>query len=304
MFIADTHSDSLYELGVRKTPSDRLMASPDRLRKGGISLQTFALWTGRDGSRGDVRGIVLAELNARQAFADEGISQVHDPRDAREGTCSFMLSVEGGEVFEDGLEKVDEFREMGVRMAALTWNNDNAIGHSAKGNDRHGLTAYGLHVVQRMQAVGMAVDVSHLNAPGFWDIMQKTSCPPMASHSCCAKLCRHFRNLDDEQLHALIREGGYVGINFYPYFLSDSGKANIRRVAEHIDYVCQMGGDRNVGFGSDFDGIECTPEGLTGSDTVPDLLEMLRRMGFNQTAIEGIAGRNLLDYFDRIDPRA
>ncbi len=303
MFIADTHSDTLYALGVHRTLESDLMITPDKLRKGGISLQTFALWTGVDGNRGDVSGIVHKELEARSIFEDKGIPQVQDPRDADENGNAFMLSVEGGEVFEKGLDTVDEFRALGVRMVALTWNHANAIGFPAKSGDKRGLTEYGLKVVRKMQDNGMAADVSHLNEAGFWDLINKTNQPPMASHSCCMSLCRHFRNLTDEQIRALVSGGGYIGINFYPSFLSESGKCDVRRVAEHIDHVCQLGGEHIVGFGSDFDGIETTPEGLEGADTVPALLECLKEFGMSDDIIAGIAGKNLLAYYDRIDPR-
>ncbi len=303
MFIADTHSDTLFAIGVSETPMDRLMITPEKLRSGEIGLQTFALWTGRDGDKGDVKGIVSKELAARKVFEDAGIHQVMDPRDVTD-TPSFMLSVEGGEVFDDGLETVETFRSYGVRMVALTWNNENAIGYPAKSGDTRGLKPYGLEVVRKMQELGMAADVSHLNEAGFWDLINKTSRPPMASHSCCASLCKHFRNLTDEQIRALIRCGGYIGINFYPAFLSESGACDMRRVAEHIDHVCQLGGESIVGFGSDFDGIECTPDGLTGADRMPALLDCLRSYGISETALEGIAGGNLLAYYDRIDPRA
>ena len=302
MFTADTHSDTLYALGVSGAPLQDLMINPEKLRQGEITVQTFALWTGRDGNRGDVKGIVEKELAARAVFEQAGIHQVMDPRDAREGECSFLLSVEGGEVFEEGIETVDTYRALGVRMAALTWNNENAIGYPAKSGETRGLKPYGLEVVRRMQEKGMACDVSHLNEAGFWDLINKTLQPPMASHSCCYSLCPHFRNLTDEQIRALIRCGGYIGINFYPAFLSESGACDMQRVAEHMDHVCQLGGDGIVGFGSDFDGIETTPEGLTGADRIPALLDLLRSRGYDEKTLKGIAGGNLLSYFGRINP--
>ena len=151
-----------------------------------------------------------------------------------------------------------------------------------------------------MQRVGMAVDTSHLNEAGFWDIVNRTDVPPMASHSCCMSLCRHFRNLTDEQIRALIRGGGYIGVNFYPAFLSENGEADAARVAEHIDHICQLGGEDIVGFGSDFDGIEKSPRDLRGADEVPNLLDSLRRRGYPEEKIEGIAGLNLVRYFRRI----
>ena len=300
MFIADTHCDTLFAMGVEHVPAEQLMVTPRKMREGGVSLQTMALWTGRDGNRGDVAGIVAAELGQVPVLEAAGLRRVDDPADAREDECCFMLSVEGGEVFEGGLETVAAWREKGVRMAALTWNNENAIGHPAKSGSAEGLKPYGVQAVREMQRLGIAVDTSHLNEAGFFDIFARTDKPPMASHSCCKALCGHFRNLSDEQLRLLIREGGYVGVNFYPFFLSDDGAADTARVAEHIDRICQMGGAGIVGFGSDFDGIEKTPEGLDGADRVPELLEALRRRGYNEEAVRGVAGGNLLSYYRRV----
>ena len=300
MYIADTHSDTLYAMGVQHAPADRLMIIPERLRRGGVTLQVFALWTGGKGNKGDVAGIVRSELSQVPGLIAAGLRQVTDPADARDGEQCFMLSVEGGEVFEPGLHTVQLYRDKGVRMAALLWNNENALGYPAKSGDKRGLTDYGLQVAREMQRVGMAVDVSHLNEAGFYDLFAKTDRPPMASHSCCRALCDHFRNLTDEQLRLMIREGGFVGVNFYPHFLSEDGRADAALVARHIDHICQLGGAEIVGFGSDFDGIETTPDNVRHPGDIPNLLDELRRLGYDDAAIEGIAGENLKRYFARI----
>ncbi|MBR6028240.1 MAG: membrane dipeptidase [Clostridia bacterium] len=300
MFIADTHCDTLFALGVEHKALNEVMASPERLAQGGVCLQTTALWTGPKGNAGDVAGIVAAEMSQVPVLEAAGLRRVDDPAEAKQGGLCFMLSVEGGEVFEGGLETVSAWREKGVRMAALTWNHENAIGYPAKGGGSRGLKPYGIEAVREMQRVGIAVDTSHLNEAGFFDIFARTDKPPMASHSCCKALCSHARNLTDEQLRLLIREGGYVGVNFYPFFLSDDGKADADTVAEHIDRICQMGGAGIVGFGSDFDGIETTPADLRDASELDNLLNALRRRGYSEEAIAGIAGQNLLDYFARI----
>ena len=300
MYIADTHSDTLYAMGVQHAPADRLMITPERLRQGGVTLQVFALWTGGKGNKGDVAGIVQAELSQVPGLIAAGLRQVTDPADAGDGEQCFMLSVEGGEVFEPGLHTVQLYRDRGVRMAALLWNNENALGYPAKSGDRRGLTDYGVRVAREMQRVGMAVDVSHLNEAGFYDLFAKTDRPPMASHSCCRALCNHFRNLTDEQLRLMIREGGFVGVNFYPHFLSEDGRADAALVARHIDHICQLGGAEIVGFGSDFDGIETTPDNVRHPGDIPNLLDELRRLGYDDATIAGIAGENLKRYFARI----
>ena len=300
MYIADTHSDTLYAMGVQHAPADRLMITPERLCQGGVTLQVFALWTGGKGNKGDVAGIVQAELSQVPGLIAAGLRQVTDPADAKVGEQCFMLSVEGGEVFEPGLHTVQLYRDKGVRMAALLWNNENALGYPAKSGDKRGLTDYGLQVAREMQRVGMAVDVSHLNEAGFYDLFAKTDRPPMASHSCCRALCDHFRNLTDEQLRLMIREGGFVGVNFYPHFLSEDGRADAALVARHIDHICQLGGAEIVGFGSDFDGIETTPDNVRHPGDIPNLLDELRRLGYDDAAVAGIAGENLKRYFARI----
>lgn len=300
LFIADTHSDTLYAMGVDHMPKSQLMITPERLNEGGVNLQVFALWTGRDGNRGDVSAIVNAELSAVPALAAAGLRQVNDPNDAKEGERCFMLSIEGGEPLENDLHSVEEWAARGVGMTALVWNNENRIGFPAKSGSQNGLTTYGVQVVKEMQRVGMAVDTSHLNERGFWDIFAKTNLPPLASHSCCKALCGHARNLTDEQLKALIRDGGYVGVNFYPYFLSDDGTADAERVAEHIDHICQLGGASIVGFGSDFDGIEVAPDDLNHPGELPNLIHALKRRGYSDTDIAGIAGENLRAYYRRI----
>lgn len=299
LYIADTHSDTLFNLARGMQP-DQVDITPDRLREGGVTLQTFALWSGPKGPHGDYNALAEAEYAARQHMLDAGLIQVDDPSQAQAGKAQFILSLEGCEVFQDGLEKVAFWRERGIRMGALVWNNANALGHPAKGDNGEGLTAYGVQVVKEMQRLGMAVDVSHLNERGFYDLFQKGTKPPMASHSCCRALCDHFRNLTDDQIRLMIRDGGFIGVNFYPAFLSADKKADCMTLVHHIDHICQLGGENIVGFGSDFDGIELYPNGLRHPGEMGNLLQALRDAGFSEEHVAKIAGQNLVDYFGRI----
>ena len=299
MFIADTHSDSLFNLA-RGMKLSEIDITPARLREGGVTLQTFALWSGPKGPAGDYNALAEAEYAARQQFIDAGIPQVDDPSEAADGKPHFLLSLEGCEVFQDGLEKVAFWRERGVRMGAPVWNNENALGTPAKKNPSDSLTDYGVKVINEMQRQGIAVDVSHLNEQGFYDLFRKGSRPPMASHSCCRALCDHFRNLTDDQIRMMIQYGGFIGVNFYPAFLSEDKQANVETLAQHIDHICQLGGAEIVGFGSDFDGIELYPDGLRHPGQMGNLIEALRDFGYSDDAIEKIAGQNLIEYFARI----
>ncbi len=299
MYIADTHSDTLYNLarGQKITEVD---ITPERLITGGVTLQVFAMWSGRQGPGGDYAALAEAEYAARTQFIDAGVPQVDDPSEAVAGKPHFMLSLEGCEVFQDGLDKVAFWRERGVRMGAPVWNNENALATPAKKNPDDGLTDYGVKVVKEMQRLGIAVDVSHLNDRGFYDLFLKGDKAPMASHSCCRALCDHFRNLTDDQIRLMIRDGGFIGVNFYPAFLTKDEAATTATLAQHIDHICQLGGADIVGFGSDFDGIERYPEDLRHPGQMENLLHALRGYGYDGAALEKIAGGNLIDYYARI----
>ena len=300
MLICDTHCDTLHNLDAH--PDWPLDVTMERLETGGVSLQTLALFVGRDPKPEAVKKHFNGMMAQFERLKGEGWKQVFDPRDAREGEVRFMLSIEGCEILEEGLESIGAWRQRGVRMAAITWNYVNALATPAKENATDGLTPYGRQAVREMARVGIAPDTSHLNEKGFYDILEM-GIVPLASHSCCRSLCGHFRNLTDAQLKALFSAGGYVGLNFYPSFLSDDGRCTLDTLADHMLHMLELGGEGMIGFGSDFDGIETKVPGLEHPGHLPALFETLERRGITGTVLEGIAGKNLLSYYDRFDPR-
>lgn len=300
MFLADTHSDTLFSLGVGKRTFAQTDITPDRQRQGGVSLQTLALWSGTEGTHGDYEAIADAEYAAIRHFTDAGIRQVDDPEDVKPGENTFMLSFEGCEVFQKSDEMVAFWRQRGIRIGALVWNHPNAFATPAAVDAETHMTPEGIRIARVMQRQGISVDVSHLNEAGFWDLFAKGERPPMASHSCCRALCDHVRNLTDDQIRAMIQYGGYIGVNFYPRFLSADCKADSVTIAQHIDHICQLGGSDIVGFGSDFDGIEVSPDDVRNPAELPNLLTALRNYGYNDESIERICGGNLKAYFARL----
>ncbi len=298
MLICDSHADTLYRLAVR--PGEPCDVTPERLRAGGVNVQTLALFVGGKPDHARVREVMEASLLQVKRMTDGGVKQIADPRQAREGEQAFMLSVEGCDLLEDDFDLLYRWREKGVRIAALTWNHVNACGMPAmKGDER--LPAFGLKAAKEMQRIGIAVDTSHLCEKAFWDLMEG-GVVPMASHSCCRALVDTPRNLTDEQLKKLFSTGGYVGVNFYPWFLRGGVTASLEDIAKHVLHMLDLGGENFIGFGSDFDGIECKPEGLDSPADLPRLLDCLRNHGVDEAQIEKIAGRNLLAYFDRVAP--
>lgn len=298
MLLFDTHADTLFRLCFPYGEGEEMDVTKEKLLQGGVTVQTMAMFVGRS----DLKSIRIAfdrMLQKKEELKAAGFRQVDDLREAKEGDTAFMLSVEGCDLLDGHGEMLYDWRKQGVRMAALTWNYENCVATPASKDASSGLKPFGREAVREMQRLKMAVDVSHLNEGGFYELLEM-GVVPLASHSCCRKLCDHTRNLTDDQLRALFFAGGYVGVNFYPAFLRRDEKADIRDVCDHVIHMLEMGGEGKIGFGSDFDGIEMKPAGLSGPQDFPALLNALCRRGLDEKTITGIAGENLLHYYDRI----
>lgn len=292
MFYADAHCDTLYALAVEHKPAHTLDITVDGLKRMGAYLQTFALFAGSGGPAGEPRQHVLDGIQCSYQLGlpiYRGAMPEMPPTDAHG-----ILSIEGGEALEGSLERLEEYADEGVRMIALTWNYPNEIGTPAAESSEGGLTQFGRRLIGRMNERCVLCDVSHLNEAGFWDVMELSALPPVASHSCVRELCNHRRNLWRDQVRAIIDRQGFIGVNFYPRFLYDGNPANVtvQTVVEHIDELMQMGAVDCVGLGSDFDGIELHPIGLNSPADVPAIFDALRARGYDEEALCKIAGLN------------
>jgi membrane dipeptidase len=263
-------------------------------------VQAMALWTGTEGLLGKDMGLINREMESLESLLSQGFRQVRNLSEALAGEANILLTVEGGEVFEGGLQTVDAFAVWGVRIAAIVWNNENPFACPAMGASDKGLTPLGRKLVARMNERHMAVDVSHLNAAGVRDALRVSRAPIIATHSCAHALCDHPRNLTDEQLTAIFDMGGYVGVNFYPTFLSPTGEADIDTVIDHVAYMTELGGGKHIGMGSDFDGIESTPKGLANAGDVYALFARMRARGFSEEAVGDFAGENFRRYLAKL----
>lgn len=298
MLICDCHCDTLYKL--QEGERDNNDISLDILNKAGVSLQTMAMYIGTDPRQDVVDLKIKRMLEEFEALKASGAKQALSPSEASENETKLMLSIEGGEAYQEGFDLIDFFYEKGVRMMSLTWNFNNKLAYCHKADKSLGLTVLGVQMVKKMQDKKIAVDVSHLNEQGFFDIFLKTNKAPMASHSCAKSLCNNSRNLSDEQLKLLFKEGGFVGLNFYPAFLEEEGKCGLQSLARHIEHMYQLGGKGRVGLGSDFDGIETKPEGLKNPLDLKNLFEALLSFGFSSGDVEDIAGLALINYYKRL----
>jgi membrane dipeptidase len=199
-----------------------------RMRDGGLTAGFFSIWVDARYGPGTAFRRALALIDAVQALVDTQ-PQAELARNAEEvraavgrGHFALLLGVEGGHAIENSLARLDTLYRRGVRYMTLTWNNGNDWAGSSTDPRRFaGLTPFGKQVVRRMNELGMLVDVSHVSDQTFWDVLATTSRPVIASHSSCRALAHNPRNLSDDQLRAIAKNGGVVGINFYPVFLDD-----------------------------------------------------------------------------------
>lgn len=209
------------------------------------------------------------------------------------GKTASILSVEGGEALEGKIENVEYFFKRGVRMMTLCWNYKNELGCGVLEDDKTGLSGFGRSVVCEMNRLGMAIDVSHICENGFWDVIETSSMPVVASHSNAFSLKNNKRNLTDEQIKAIIKCDGCIGINLYREFLGGED-ADIYTVIRHIEHILELGGENNIGFGSDFDGMDLLPCEIKGIIDLNKIPEELSKVGYSRELIEKVTYKNFM----------
>jgi len=197
-----------------------------------------------------------------------------------------ILSLEGGEPIRE-LEDIDYLKSLGILMIAPTWNYKNKLACGVLERKDTGLTDFGKKAVLRMNKLGVLIDVSHLSEKSFWDICKISKKPICASHSNSKTIKDNPRNLTDEQFVKIRDMNGCVGINFYPPFLGDS----IHSIIDHINHFLSLGGENNIGIGSDFDGVDSLPLGISGCQ---DMERIIKSLPYSTKIREKIAYKNFL----------
>ncbi len=224
-------------------------------------------------------------------------------RIAASGKIASMIGVEGGHAIEDQLSVLSRFHEQGVRYMTLTHSRTLSWADSCSDEPRNGgLSPFGEDVVREMNRIGMLVDLSHVSAETMQDALRVTRAPVIFSHSSARALCDHPRNVPDEILRQLPRNGGVVMINFFSGFIvpteelrrDKQARGTLNMVVDHIEHVIKVAGIDHVGIGSDFDGVPRLPVGLEDVSAYPRLTHELLNRGYTAQAIHKILGGNIL----------
>lgn len=296
--IFDTHCDTLdYMLEGRSLSDEALHFSISGAKqyKKYVQVMAYCIYGER------ITHSFQRAMKGIKALSDYPIIRTLDDLSLGENQVRFLIGIEGGEALEASLDNLRIFFEEGVRVLTLTWNRANTISDAAaEKRIPGGLTAFGRTLIPEMERLGIAVDVSHISEKGFWDVLEVAKKPVIASHSCAKALCSHQRNLTDEQFVALCKNGGVVGVNFYPLFL---GGNNVEDIANHIFHFLSLGGEDHIGFGSDFDGIPDLPVGISGVANVYKIIDFLLHKNLPEEVVHKIAYSNMERYFAKTLPR-
>lgn len=312
-----------------------------RLRAGGVGAQFWSVFvpasTGHDGSalRTTLEQMRLVrDMVARYpgtfalAMSADDIERIH-----KEGKIASLMGVEGGHSIEDSVNVLRQLYTEGARYMTLTHSETLAWADSATDDPKHdGLTAFGEEIVRQMNALGMLVDISHVSVATMHDVLEITTAPVIFSHSSARAIADHPRNVPDDVLGRLPKNGGLVMVNYYPEFVGrDAARRGVERMArrkqleaelkddnlvraemakwetvhplprvtiydvlDHIDHIVQVAGVDHVGIGSDFDGVDALPEQLEDVATYPRITQGLLDRGYSADQIRKILGLNLL----------
>lgn len=239
----------------------------------------------------------LAMLNCLKKEAGNGLKIVTNCKEAEENIINNALSgvatIEEGGILNGKIERVEELYKQGIRLITLTWNFENAIGYPNNLKNeimKKGLKPFGVEVVEKMNELGMLVDVSHLSDGGFWDCIKYSKSPIVASHSNARSLCSYPRNLTDEMLKALAENGGVTGLNFYPAFLVNEGLATNLDIAKHALHIIKVAGEDVVAIGTDFDGFdgECEKDFVSNIGEMDKVWDAFKKVGITERQIDKI----------------
>lgn len=331
-FIADAHNDLLMELVLRRNednPFGRHWLPP--LRAGGVRLQVVPVYSDPVAPRAEALRRAIGQIAAYQrALAQNRANAVRVARArhvaalADDDRVGLLLSVEGAEPWEADDDLADEFWDLGVRMAGLTWNYRNAFADGVAEPSTGGLSGRGVRLVERLVARGVILDLAHASEQTFRDVLDVSGdAPVLVSHAACRACCDTPRNLHDTQLEALAERGGVLGIMVLP-FVIDTENPTLDRVVDHIDHAVAVMGIEHVALGGDFfrqiaragapspvggDGVipadmsdEDAVEGLAGPEDYPNLVATLRRRGYEGDRLAAILGGNLSGFLERSLP--
>ena len=293
----------------------QFMVDIKRLKQAGVLAQFFAMYMPPQDWIHNIKADCTDDMFIDELYATlcDAIAQHSDDiawakntidmeNNAKQGKVSAFLTIEDGRSVDGSFEKFDRYYNMGVRLVSLTHNFENCFGYPNSTDSKimsAGLKPFGKEAVEYMNDKGIIIDVSHLSDGGFWDVMELSKKPVVASHSCARALTPHQRNLTDDMIKAMADKGGVCGINFCPVFVTDEDytkgsyveHSKLGDIVRHVMHLYNIGGSDFVAIGTDFDGIGGKLDIASPLD-MDKLFDALLKNGMNAVDVEKIACKN------------
>ena len=321
--------DGSYDLGAR---NGRGQVDIPRMREGGITAVFFSVYTSATRnteleSVQEALEIIDAVRRETARFpADLALAASSAEIEAanRNGQIAVLLGVEGGHMINSSLAVLRTLYELGARYLTLTHTKDTPWAGSSANDANLGLSELGRSVIREMNRLGMVVDVSHVSDRTFWDTLDISRAPIIASHSSARSLAAHKRNMTDKMIRSMADKGGVIHINYYNVFIDDAyaarssawneanpatesggsaartraklaaiGRPPLDTLLDHFEHAIQVGGIEAVGLGSDFDGVDGElPEGMEDISQVPNIADGLAARNYSAAQIDKVLGGN------------
>ncbi|HET9533509.1 MAG TPA: dipeptidase [Blastocatellia bacterium] len=367
--VVDTHNDVTspiidegFDLGMRGDDSEgKFKTHTDiaRMKAGGVDAEFFAIYVAKEyvnrkPSEGggaarralDIIDAVYEQVRRHPDTFEMAYTADDIRRISKTGKIAALMGIEGGHAIEDSLAALRMFYRLGVRYMTLTHTNtnnwaDSEADLSNKAVKHHnGLTPFGREVVREMNRIGMLIDISHVSDKTFYDVIETTRAPVIASHSSARAIADHSRNMTDDMFRAVAKNGGVVMVNFYDGFLdprkaalatqartkqeevaaqfpddparvqeemrkwreaNDPGPTPLSVLIDHFEHIIKVAGIDHVGIGSDFDGVPGLPQGMEDISKLPNITFELLKRGYSDADIKKVLGENFLRVMARAE---
>lgn len=334
MNIVDMHCDTIYLLHRScSNPSLRknnLQIDLNKMKQGGYLLQNFALYVNMEESANPLETALMmadlfyCEMEKNKDLIRPVTTYEQIVSNQKKGLMSALLTLEEGEICLGSLSHLRNFYRLGVRMMTLTWNFENQLAYpnyfpkkedyDQNLNPKHsnvwpiggspcnlGLKEKGFSFLAEMERLGIIIDVSHLSDGGFYDVLNHTSKPFVASHSNARSLCQNCRNLTDDMIRSMGERGCLIGLNYFGNFLTfhpdgSPSESTITDIARHARHIANTGGIECLGLGSDFDGFTGKAQ-LYDCSCLPLLETALKKQDFTSSEIDQIFYKNVLNLY-------
>jgi membrane dipeptidase len=325
--LIDTHNDipSFTVDGADIGASPKTQTDIKRLHEGGVGAIFFSVYVAAtyvQGNHSANRALQMIDtvqhdiLDRYPGTFSPALTAADIEKAHRHHKIAGLMGLEGGHAIEDSPRLLRDYYRLGIRYMTLTHWNTNGLADSATDvnnpqvQHHNGLTPLGKEVVHEMNRLGMMVDISHTSDKTFYDALETSQAPIIASHSACRALTNVPRNMTDDMIKALAKKGGVIQINVNCGFISQKSadapknapvRATLADVVAHVDHARQVGGIDAVGIGTDFDGITCTPEGFDDVSKFPALTRALLEKGYSTADIKKIYGGNTLRLMRQVE---